>query len=167
MKKFSFNLESVLVHRKLLEDNERQRMLKIHFAILQAQQLRDNLRNESAEYRRLLGKQGEGTVDIDHIRHLTVYLEKLDQDMIQISHILSKLEEDKRLQVEKLLQAKKKREMVEKLKEKKHSAHIKEAMDMEQKLLDELSVAQYELRDEQNLPTEKSNSSLEASKCRK
>ncbi|MFN8009011.1 MAG: flagellar export protein FliJ [Terriglobia bacterium] len=167
MKKFTFGLESVLDHRKLLEDNERQRMLKIQGAIAKAKEVKEKLQGESAECQKMLSQQGLGPVDIDHVRHLSHYLDKLEKDIIQLTHLISKLEEDKRIQVEKLLQAKKNREIIQKLREKKYSAYQKEAGEMEQKLLDELSVAQYELPQEQNLPAEASMPAPEAPKCRK
>ena len=117
MKKFTFGLKSVLDHRKILEDNERQRMLKIQQAIQKALNVKEKLQEESLEYRKLLTKQGKGPVDIDQIRHLSLYLDKLEKDILQLTHLISKLEEDKRLQVERLLQAKKNRDIVEKIKE--------------------------------------------------
>jgi flagellar protein FliJ len=158
VKKFSFHLEAVLRHRKLEEDTEEQKLVKIHLAIQQAQQFKEALKAVVADHRQMLGQQATGKIDLDQVRHLILYLEKADQDIIQVSHVLSRLEEDKIVQLEKLKEAKKRTDVIEKLKGKSLNRHEREAMAMEQKLLDELSVTQYGQNAKQNLPTRKSNS---------
>lgn len=158
MKKFSFHLEAVLRHRKLQEDTEQQKLVKIHLAIQQAQQLKEALKAVVAEHRQMLAQQVRGKIDLDKVRHLTLYLEKVDQDIVQVSHVLSRLEEDRRIQLEKLKEAKKQTEVIENLKGKSLNRYEREAKAMEQKLLDELSVTQYGLSNKQNLPIRKSNS---------
>lgn len=158
MKKFSFHLEAVLQHRKLQEDTEQQKLVKIHLAIQQAQRLKEALKAVVTDHRQMLAQQVRGKIDLDQVRHLTLYLEKVDQDIVQVSHVLSRLEEDKRIQLEKLKQAKKRTDIIEKLKGKSLNRYEKEAKAMEQKLLDELSVTQYGQNGKQNLPIRKSNS---------
>jgi len=158
VKKFSFHLESVLQHRRLREDTEHQKLAKIHLAIQQAHELKKSINAMASDHRRMLAQQASGRINIDYIRHLTLYLEKLDRDLIQVSHLLSRLEEDKRLQLEKLKEAKKQTDIMEKLKNKSLNRYEKEAKAMEQKLLDELSVTQYGQDEKQNLPTRKSDS---------
>ena len=158
MKKFSFHLEAVLQHRKLQEDTEQQKLTKIHLAIQQAQQLKEALKEVIADHRQMLAQQVKGKIDLDKVRHLTLYLEKVDQDIVQVSHVLSRLEEDKRIQLEKLKQAKKRTDVIEKLKDRSLNRYEREAKAMEQKLLDELSVTQYGQNGKQNLPIRKSNS---------
>jgi flagellar export protein FliJ len=158
VKKFSFHLEAVLRHRKLQEDTEQQKLVKIHLAIQQAQQLKEALRAVVAEHRQMLTQQVRGRIDLDKVRHLNLYLEKVDEDIVQVSHVLSRLEEDRRIQIEKLKEAKKQTEVIENLKGKSLCRYEKEAKAMEQKLLDELSVTQYGVSNKHNLPIRKSNS---------
>lgn len=158
MKKFSFHLEAVLRHRKLQEDAEQQKLVKIHRSIQQAQQLKEALKAVVVEHRQMLCQQVRGKIDLDKVRHLTRYLEKVDQDIVQVSHVLSRLEEDRRIQLEKLKEAKKQTEVIENLKGKSLSRYERETKALEQKLLDELSVTQYGFGNKQNLPIRKSNS---------
>ena len=66
-----------------------------------------------------------------------------------------KLEEEKRMQSERLVQARKKREILEKLREKGIDSHQRELREVEQKLLDELSTVKFARRYGQDLPSEK------------
>jgi flagellar protein FliJ len=158
VKKFSFQLEAVLRHRKLQEDTEQQKLVKIHLAIQQTQQLKEALKAVVAEHRQMLSQQFRGKIDLDQVRHLTLYLEKVDQDIVQVSHVLSRLEEDRRIQLNKLKEAKKQTEVIENLKGKSLNRYERETKALEQKLLDELSVTQYGLGNKQNLPIRKSSS---------
>jgi len=158
VKKFSFHLEAVLRHRKLQEDTEEQKLVKIHLAIQQAQQLKEALKAVISDHRHMLTQQVRGRIDLDKVRHLTLYLEKVDQDIVRVSHVLSRLEEDRRAQIQKLKQAKMQTEVIENLKGRSLNRYEKEAKAMEQKLLDELSVTQYGQNSKQNLPIRKSNS---------
>jgi flagellar FliJ protein len=158
MKQFSFNLESVLNHRKLLEELEEQKLNKINQSILEMEDLRRRMREESAECRNLLHKPTPGEIDVEQMRHLVVYLNKLDQEIHQSTLLLNRLEEDRRKQSENLIEARKKREILEKLKDKSFSQYQSELKGMEQKLLDELVTERFGFGDEQNLPGSKANS---------
>ena len=157
MKKFTFNLESVLNHRKLLEDKEQQKLQRINQSILQAEQDRDKLRHEINDCRQMVVGRQKGIIDIDKIRHLAAYIEKLEFDVIQLTLHISQLEKEKAQQLERLVQAKRRREVVDKLKEKKLAHYERETRELEQKLLDDLTIVNFRHGDAQELPGEKSN----------
>ena len=157
MKKFTFSLEAVLDYRKLLEEKEQEKLRKINQAILQAQHDLNLLRNEIDDCREMVISCQKGIIDIDKIRHLAAYIEKLEFEVIQLTLHISQLEKEKVEQLEKVVQARRRREVVDKLKEKKLSYYEREAREMEQKLLDELSIVNFRHGDVQELPGEKSN----------
>jgi flagellar export protein FliJ len=148
MKKFSFNLEPVLGYRKLNEESEQQKLQSIEATIQKAQQVQTNLHGEIARYSRMLAARSGGTIDIQLAKNSAAYLERLQQDALKVAHVLSKLEEDKRKQLDKLVRARKAREVVEKLREKKLVLHEKDALRTEQKLLDEVSAERFAQRNE-------------------
>jgi flagellar export protein FliJ len=113
---------------------------------------------EAAECRRLLHRQTPGVINVDEMQHLVKYLTKLDQEIHQSALILSRLEEDRRIQSEKLIDARKKREILDKLKEKSLTSYQSELKGMEQKLLDELVTERFGIGTEQNLPSANKNS---------
>ena len=155
MKRFSFNLEAVLNHRILLEDLEEQKLHKILHSIHEVESLRTRMQKEAQECRSLLHKPHPGEIDVHEMRQMVAYLQKLEQEIQQCAVLLARLQEDRRVQSEKLVEARKKREILEKLKEKSFSSYQTELKGMEQKLLDELATERFGFADEQNLPGKK------------
>jgi len=143
MTKFSFSLEPVLNYRILVEEGEQQKLQNVDYALQNAQQAKLRLLQESANTSRLISTPQGSAIDIDSLKNLGAYLSKLQSEIVKTSHLISKLEEDKRVQLNKLIQAKQSREIVEKLKEKKISLHQRELQTLEQKLLDDVSAERF------------------------
>ena len=152
MKQFSFRLDPVLAYRKLIEDNEEQKLHRIQAAILELQKTRDDLKNKIEVSARRLQEKSCGTIDIEHIRSVSAYLEKLQAEMMRAIKSLFKLEQDRIAQLSRVLDARKGREIVEKLRDDSFSEYKKETQALEQKMLDELSVTQFGRLSKQNLP---------------
>ena len=153
MKQFSFRLEPVLNYRRLIEDGEEHKLRGIQAAILETQQTRDDLGSQIERCGQTLTERSTGTLDMDEVRTLSAYLDRLREELDRTSRILAKLEQDQRRQLESLLEARKGREVVEKLKEGHLNDYKKETDALEQKVLDDLSVTQFGRSDKQNLPT--------------
>jgi flagellar protein FliJ len=158
VKRFQFKLEPVLNYRKLLEEGEEQKLKVIYAALLEAHRTREELQLKIERSCQLLAERNQGTIDIDSVRNLIAYIDRLRHDLIRAVHAVAKLEQDRSVQLAKLLEARKRREIVEKLKENSLSAHMKESRALEQKLLDELSVTQFGRLIVQDLPDAKSDS---------
>jgi flagellar export protein FliJ len=152
MKQFSFKLDPVLAYRKLIEDTEEQKLHAIQTAILELQKIRDDLKTKIELSSRRLQEQSCGTIDIEHIRSVSAYLEKLQAEMLRAVKGLFKLEQERVAQLSRVLEARKGREIVEKLRDNSFSEYKKETHALEQKMLDELSVTQFGRLDKQDLP---------------
>jgi len=157
MRKFSFSLEAVLDYRKVLEEREQEKLQKINQAILQAQNKLNLLRNEIDDCRLMAVGCQKGIIDIDKIRHLVAYIEKLEMEVIQLTLHITQLDKERTQQLERVVQAKRRREVVDKLKEKKFAHYEREAREVEQKLLDELAIVNFRHEDMQELPGGKDN----------
>jgi flagellar export protein FliJ len=156
--KFSFNLESVLAYRKVVEEDEQRKLQSIESTMQRVRQVQLNLLADAANYSQMLAAaQTGGPIDVDLLKNAASYLDKLQSDVLKTTHLLSKLEEDKHTQLGKLIQAKRAREIVENLKEKKLTVHQKESNAMEQKLLDEISAERFCQNIEQSLPAEEAD----------
>ena len=153
MKQFSFKLDPVLSYRKLVEDGEEQKLYGIQAAILELQKTRDELKSKIELSSRTLHEQKCGAIDIEHVRSVSTYLEKLQAEMMRAVKGLFKLEQDRLAQLSRVLEARKGREVVEKLRDESFSEYMKETRALEQKVLDELSVTQFGRVDKQDLPT--------------
>lgn len=158
MKKFFFNLESVLNHRRLLEEREQEKLSKIHQALLLAQNQKEGLHLQIEDCFKMMAQEQKGLIDLDKIRHLASYIDKLELEIAQLAQQILKIEVEKQRQMECFVEARKQREIVDKLKEKKHATYEKEGRELEQKLLDELSVVQFRHQDAQKFPGGESNS---------
>ncbi|HVN80274.1 MAG TPA: flagellar export protein FliJ [Terriglobia bacterium] len=157
MRKFSFSLEAVLDYRRVLEEKEQEKLQKINQAIFQAQHSLNLLRNEIDDCRQMVVGCQKGIIDIDKIRYLVAYIEKLELEVIQLTLHIAQLDKEKAQQLEKVIQAKRRREVVDKLKEKKLAHYEREARELEQKLLDELAIVNFRHEDVQELPGGKDN----------
>jgi flagellar FliJ protein len=153
MKQFSFKLEPVLNYRRLVEDGEEHKLRGIQAAILETQRTRDDLGTQIENCGRTLEARSQGTLDMDEVRTLSAYLERLRAELDRTSQVLSKLEQDRKQQLASFLEARREREVVEKLKEDRFSAYRKETETLEQKVLDDLSVSQFGRSGKQDLPT--------------
>ena len=155
MKKFTFNLQSVLDHRLLLEEREQEKLLKIQQEITFAEASRQRLRNEIHELRLQTAQPEPGEVHVEKVLQVTRYVGKLEADVAALARKLAQLEEEQRSQSQVFLEARRKREVLENLKDKNLNQYQRELSAMEQKLLDELSAVKFAPQDEQNLPAGK------------
>jgi len=155
MKKFTFNLQSVLDHRLLLEEREQEKLLRIQQEITLAEAGLQQLRNEIHELRLRMAQPEPGEVHVEKVLQVTRYVGKLEDDGAALARKITQLEQQKRSQSEVWLEARRNREVLENLKDKNLTQYQREASAMEQKLLDELAVVKFAPQDEQNLPAGK------------
>ena len=155
MKKFTFNLQSVLDHRLLLEDREQEKLLKIQQEIALAEAGRQRVRTEIHELRLQMAQPEPGEVHVEKVLQVARYVGKLEADVAALTRKLAQLEQEKRSQSQVFLEARRKREVLENLKDKNLNQYQRELSAMEQKLLDELSAVKFAPQDEQNLPAGK------------
>ncbi len=155
MKKFSFNLQSVLDHRLLLEEREQEKLLKIQQEIAFAEASRQRLRGEIHELRLQMAQPEPGEVHVEKVLQVTRYIGKLEADVAAFARKLAQLEKQKQSQSQVFLEARRKREVLENLKDKNLNQYQRELSAMEQKLLDELAAGKFTPQDEQNLPAGK------------
>jgi flagellar protein FliJ len=155
MKKFTFNLQSVLDHRLLLEEREQEKLVKIQQEIALAEASRQRLLNQIQGLRLQMAQPEPGEVHVEKVLQVTRYLGKLEGDVATLARKLAQLEQQLRSQSEVFLEARRNREVLENLKDRNLNQYQRELSAMEQKLLDELSAVRFAPQDEQNLPAVK------------
>lgn len=152
MKKYEFNLEAVLSHRKLKEELEEQKLMKIFQTIHELENLRQQMMHEADEGRNRLHRPIPGELDMEEMRQLAAYLDQLEKQIKETAVLRGKLEEDRQRQSDKLVEARKRREILEKLREKSFASYQFELKGMEQKLLDEIATGRFGRDGVHNLP---------------
>jgi flagellar export protein FliJ len=153
MKQFSFKLDQVLAYRKLVEDTQEQKLYVIQTAILNMQKTRDDLRTKIDLCGNKLSERSCGAIDIEEVRILSTYLERLNAELASVLKSLAKLEQARIAQLEIVLEARRGREIMEKIRDNSFSEYKKETEALERKMLDELSVTQFGRLNKQELPT--------------
>ncbi|MCB9493877.1 MAG: flagellar export protein FliJ [Desulfobacteraceae bacterium] len=139
MKKFKFSLESVLKYRIFLEKEARQALMSINLDINECE---ENI--ESLKYKRILlynelESETDKGITIEYFNMYQNYISSVDQRLENEKSQLIKLLREKDLRTLKLIEARKQKEALEKLKTRKKNQYIEEMLYEEQKELDEIS----------------------------
>ncbi|MDY0131545.1 MAG: flagellar export protein FliJ [Desulforegulaceae bacterium] len=139
MKKFKFSLESVLRYRTFLEKEALQELMSINLDITECEA---NI--ESIKYQRMLifqelEEETDKGITIEYFNMFQSYISSVEQRLESEEHRLLELFREKDLRTEKLIQARKNKEALEKLKSRKKKQYIEKMIYEEQKELDEIS----------------------------
>lgn len=142
---FVFHLEPVLKHRKHQEEHIQKEIAELQLQIeehnKELQLLMDNMARCNAEIRRL---QREGVTISEQLTYCQ-YIENLKCSCRRIKMEIARLEGQRETKLQELMEALKRRKMIEKLKEKKNLCYLEELLRTEQKLLDEAAVCRYKV----------------------
>lgn len=143
MKEYRFNLESVLKHRRLVEES-----LQKDLAILKISLIDENERLITYEDSRvklleeLQQIQKKGTTTSDVLLYLP-FIEQVSKDIDRQKERVLKLEKQVEQNRKDLLEATKKKKALQKLKEKAFKAYNQKLIKNEQDFLNEVSVSQF------------------------
>jgi len=139
MKKFKFNLESVLNFRQLQEEQAKQRFGQAKMYALRQKELLQH-------YQEVLSKEQEtfiDKIDISLLQHKEMYIDCLCQRIERQEEAVKKAEDivrERQIEVTKAVQATK---VLDNLKEKRYQEYLAESNHEEQKLLDEIGLIRF------------------------
>jgi len=143
MRKFRFRLQSVL----RVAEREEQR-LKLELARLQEKKQEEQARLQalmearSQARKELLTKPGS-TVDLDKVETLRRHLEDLSEKIIEQRENLARAEAEVADKTLELIEAMKKRQILEKLKEREEREHYITLSRLEAKILDDMNMPRH------------------------
>jgi flagellar protein FliJ len=146
MKKYRFNLEPVLNHRRLIEET-----LQKDLAILKISLIDENEKLLTYEESRvkLLGElqqiQKEGTTTSDILLYLP-FIEQVSKDIERQKKKVLELEKKVEQNLKDLLEATKNKKALQKLKEKAFKTYNQKLIKNEQEFLNEVAVSQFNRR---------------------
>ena len=146
MKKYRFNLEPVLNHRRLVEET-----LQKDLAILKISLIDENEKLLTYEESRvkLLGElqqiQKEGTTTSDILLYLP-FIEQVSKDIERQKKKVLELEKKVEQNLKELLEATKNKKALQKLKEKAFKTYNQKLIKNEQEFLNEVAVSQFNRR---------------------
>lgn len=136
MKKFVFALQPVLEHRKRLEDQKQQTMAMRQRAWDEAKRELDRLHEEFRAHAREL-RDRHGEFDVEELRARYAHLQFLDRTIDAQIKVLAERQVAMERARRDLVAASKERKVVDKLKERRRSAHTLEELRVEQIELDD------------------------------
>lgn len=143
MKKFKFRLQKLLEVRRLGEDLRRQELAKARQALDREKSILARLEEACAEVMQELRAGFEGALDVERIavyyRYLSLLARHTESQRATVD-LLAREEATKRAA---MIAARRKRMMVEKLKERAYARYREEVARMDQAFLDEVATIRY------------------------
>lgn len=144
-KKFKFNLEAVNKYREILEDKE---LKKYAGAVKELSEAKDELTMLTDEIVHSYADRDEGLKDgdIEFARACTDYVKDTRNRIEDQNVLIKKRERIVSNQLELLVEAMKKRKIVEKLKEKRHDEYKQEIRKSEIKISDDITSTRFQAK---------------------
>ena len=143
---YNFNLESVLRHRKLVEENLQKELAILRLSLVdEREKLRNFKESRSKFLEELKRKQEEGTTISDVFLYLP-FIEQLSKDIEKQKKNVLELENDVEQKRQDLVEATKKKKTLEKLKDKGLKAYKQEMTKDEQEFMNEVAVNRFNRR---------------------
>jgi flagellar export protein FliJ len=143
MKRFSFPLETLLNHKKIIEDKERNELLRLRSLLQKESSLLQELKDRHRETLEGLAQQRGAGADQAEIEWFCVYLNRLKHEQEQSRKKIAALEKDVERQKTAVVEASKQMKVIDTLKSKQHRQYVSVAEKEEQKAVDELVVIRY------------------------
>lgn len=140
MRKFQFNLDKVL---ELRTYHERQAELKLGEATGKCNALHRKIEAGEVRKREVFAARKPEGRDLSSYLYAEYYTRRLEQRIEQLKEELRIADEERRSARQLFLEASKKRKILESLKDRMQRSYYREQKKLEQKLLDEISSAQY------------------------
>jgi flagellar protein FliJ len=141
MKKFSFNLENLLQHRKNLEEREKTALSRIQYNLQNEQNRRDQILARNLEALAELEALRRSNSTQDELRLYYPYLDRLKHEADKSAQNIVRLEKELQEQKSVVLVASRNKKVIETLKSRKKAEHMLEADRQEQKFIDEVVVS--------------------------
>ena len=143
MRKFVFNLETLLNHRIRLEEREKERLAWIHYRLENEQRNIERLQARHLEVREELGQLRLKNYDGGEVALYSAFLRRLDGDIEQAKSRLVGLKRDLEEQMAVWVERSKDKKVLEKLRGRKEREHDTAVEKLEQKTVDELVITQF------------------------
>jgi flagellar FliJ protein len=143
MKKFSFNLETLLRHRKNIEEREKTALSRVQYCLQSEQQRRDQISRKNVETLSELETLRRECAAQEELRLYYPYLDRLRHEAEASAQNIVKLEKELQDQKTVVLTASRNKKVIEILKSRKKSEFLIEADRQEQKVIDEMVVTRF------------------------
>jgi len=140
---YKFSLQSLLNHRKHIEENLEKELGRIKRTVNNEKRRLENIRKEKIKCKEeLQKKQGDGKKVNEIILYFN-YLDKLSKDIDEQKRRLKDVEKEHEIKRSELIEAMKKRKTLDRLQEKEMKAFNYSEMKVEQDVMNEVAANRY------------------------
>lgn len=143
MKKFVFRLETLLYHRRSIEERERIKFSRIRGELLAELDHLETLQAKHAETRSELALKKSGECDSREISWFYRFLDRLSLEMAVARERIAQLERELEVQKQIMIEASRDKKMIENLRLKKEKEFLVSLERQEQKSIDEIVVTRF------------------------
>jgi len=143
MKPFSFRLEALLEFRKLQKEQSQITFLQATNQLRSEKELLTELEDKLAENIALLNTRQQQSLPIEIFKSFQYYFDKISKDIVKQNQCVLQADEHREECLLVLTEAERNHKIVEKFREKKLQNYQIEALNEEQKLLDEIGIQIY------------------------
>ena len=144
-KTFKFKLESVLEHKKKIEEEEQRELARLKEILRQAQERLEDLKmTKVQEMKELVEKSSQGLLNVAEIQMYHSHLKRLDKEIASQEIAVQRAAVNVEEQRQKLIRASQEKKTYEKLKEKHKTVFELALEEEERKFIDELATMRYD-----------------------
>jgi flagellar FliJ protein len=147
MKKFAFNLETLLRHRNNLEEKERNELSRITFVYQTEVNRREEIRKRLKETSMELAQLRREKADSEEIAWFYPYIDRLRHEIGESDKRIAQLQQDLQAQKLVVIEAIKKKRVLDSLKTRKRREYNLAVERQEQKTVDELVITRFARKD--------------------
>ena len=140
---YTFKLQSVLDHRQLIEDNIKKELAEIRQQVVENQNKLELLRQKEMDTIHALKKEQAQGLASDGVLAYHAFLEDLSQRITQQHKRIEDIHAQESAKQDELLEAMKKRQILEKLKEQGLDRYHQSILKKERTFIDEIAVNQF------------------------
>jgi flagellar FliJ protein len=140
---YTFNLQIVLDHRQVIEDNLKKELAEIKQQVTRARQQLDTMKRKEMDTATVLKEEQSKGLTSDGVIAYHAYLNRLADRIDCQTPMLGKLVEAESEKQNELLEAMKRRQILEKLKDQGLDRYNRTLLKKEMELIDELAVNRF------------------------
>ena len=140
---YTFKLQPVLDHRQLIEDNIKKELAEIRQKVIESQQQMESLKQKEMDTIRALQQEQAQGLSSDQVVAYHVFLKDLSIRMDKQQRLIADIQMQETAKQDELLEAMKKRQILEKLKDQGLDRYHQSVLKKEQTFIDEIAVNQF------------------------
>ncbi|BBO66762.1 hypothetical protein DSCA_06920 [Desulfosarcina alkanivorans] len=140
---YTFKLQTVLDHRQFIEDNLKKEHARIRQQVVTEQQKLESLKRKEMETHAALKLEQEKGLSSAQVVAYHAYLKRLSDHMRTQKTVVCESRKTEAKKQDELLEAMKKRQILEKLKDQEHDRFNQMVLEKEMKFIDEIAVNQF------------------------